>query len=124
MFQGQSIYLESDSLLSVQAIKECVQNYLKARVLLEQCRSLLSSQARVARVSLGLVKKHANKVAYLLIMLSCMLNSFIDFSSPPHLCWRLLCRIFDLMEKKIIQKKIVNKIFGLFSLVSQTIMYG
>lgn len=79
-FQEQKISIESDSLLNVQAIKGNIQNLLEEGLLIDQCRSLLNSRVGV---SLGFTKKHANRVAHLLARLPCMLNSFIEYSSPP-----------------------------------------
>lgn len=75
------ISVESDSLLSVQAIKGAVQNRLEAGTVIDQCRGLLYN---LAGVSLGFIKKHANRAAHLLARHPCTINSFIDFMSPPH----------------------------------------
>lgn len=80
VFNEQKIYVESDSLLSVQAIRNNMQNLLEEGLLIDQCRSILSS---TLGLSLGFIKKHGNKVAHDLARLPCMLNSFIEFSSPP-----------------------------------------
>lgn len=79
-YSGQSFCIESDSLLSVQAIKGEHQNLLEVGVLIDYCRTLISSRLNV---SLCFVKKQANRVAHLLARLPCTLNSFSDYSSPP-----------------------------------------
>ena len=78
--KGQTIVVESDSLLSVQAINGKVHNELEVGVLIEKCHAILRSRERVC---LSFVKKRANKVAHLLVRIFCMLYSFIDLSSPP-----------------------------------------
>lgn len=65
----------------MQAIKGGVLNRLEEGAIIEQCRFLLYRQASI---SLGFVKKKANKVAHLLARHPCTRNSFIDFSSPSH----------------------------------------
>lgn len=79
-FHGQGFIVESDSLLSVQAVKGSRQNFLEAGVLIEHCRTILGSKTNV---SLSFVKKHANRVAHLMARIPCTLNSFVGFSSPP-----------------------------------------
>ena len=77
-FSGYMIIIESDSLLSVKAIQGNNQNQLEAGMLVDQCRDILRTRELV---SLGFVKKHANRVASELARLPCTLNSFIIVSS-------------------------------------------
>lgn len=81
-FGDQVCYIESDSLLGVQAIKGRNQNNFEEGFLIEQCRMLIDSSSN--RLVLGFAKKQANKVAHLLARLPCALNSFVYYSSPPH----------------------------------------
>ena len=60
-FSGYKITIESDSLLSVKAIQGNIQNQLEAGILVDQCRDILKDRVLV---SLGFVKKHANRVAH------------------------------------------------------------
>ena len=72
--------IESDSLMSVQAIKQGQENLLELGDLIFQCRTLLRNNSRV---SLRFVKKHGNRVAHKFARIPCELNSFIVFQSPP-----------------------------------------
>ena len=75
-----TVLVESDSLLSVNAIKQNQSNLLELGDLVQQCGELLKSNDRIF---LSHVKKQRFKVAYTLARFPCALNSFIVFSSPP-----------------------------------------
>lgn len=75
-----TIIIESDSLISVNAIRrnQCI--LLELSDLVQQCGELLRCNGRIV---LSHVKNQANKVAHSLARLPCDLNSFIVFLSPP-----------------------------------------
>ena len=77
---GQVSVVESDSLMSVNAVNKQNQNRMELGNIVEQCRSIMGNNNGVSVV---FVRKHANKVAHLLARLPCTLNSFVDYSSPP-----------------------------------------
>lgn len=74
------VIVESDSLLSVQAINNGHDNLLESGDLVQQCQEEIRSSSRI---SVSHVKKQANKVAHNLARIPCELNCFTLFSSPP-----------------------------------------
>lgn len=78
----ENVEIESDSLLTVQAIVGGTDNYLEVGSMLQECRSLISNRPDI---SISFVKKQANKVAHLLARVPCEVNCFNDFLSPPQL---------------------------------------
>lgn len=77
---GRHIVIESDSILSVNAIQKAACNYLELGDLIRQCRVILDGRADL---SVHFVRKHANKVAHKLARLPCALNGSYVISSPP-----------------------------------------
>ncbi|XP_074328182.1 uncharacterized protein LOC141666094 [Apium graveolens] len=76
------VTIESDSLLSVNAVNQNQNCLLELGDFLQYCRELLRSNGRLV---LCHVKKHANKVVHQLAKFPCEPNSFIVYSSPPSL---------------------------------------
>ena len=74
------VEVESDSPLVVNALKKKVECCFEVDFILRECLSMLQSRPDV---SVLFVKKHANKAAHLLARVPCMVNSFVDFLSPP-----------------------------------------
>ena len=77
---GCSVTIESDSLISTNAINHGHDSSLEAEDLVQQCQEVLSNNSRI---SVRHVKKQANKVAHNLARVPCERNCFIVFSSPP-----------------------------------------
>lgn len=73
------VVIESDSLLSIQAIQQGQENMLEAGDLMEHCINIMSNDARL---SLKFVRKQANKVAHKISRFPCELNSLIVIPSP------------------------------------------
>lgn len=74
------ITLESDSLLSINAIKKNSSNLLEMGDLIEYCSDFLG---RRKEVKIGYVRKQANMVAHLLAKTPCEPNGFVEILSPP-----------------------------------------
>lgn len=72
--------LESDSLLSVNAVNQRYQNYLELGSLVQQCKNII---CRNVGFSLVFVRKHVNKVAHLMVKIPGEVNNFVVMSSPP-----------------------------------------
>lgn len=72
--------VESDPMLSVDAVNRMHQNRMELGDIIEHCRSILGSKDGVSVV---FIWKHANSVAHLLARLPCTFNSFVDYLSPP-----------------------------------------
>lgn len=72
--------IESDSLVTVQAINKAVENYLEVGVVFQKCREFLNDRRDI---SVSFVKKQANKVAHLIARVPCEVNCFIDLMTPP-----------------------------------------
>lgn len=70
------VQIESDSLITVQAIKTGARNYLEVGVMLHEARELLSARPDI---SVSFVKKQANTIAHLLARVPCQANSFNEF---------------------------------------------
>ncbi|XP_074323179.1 uncharacterized protein LOC141660115 [Apium graveolens] len=77
----QHVDVESDSLISVQAINKTSENYLEAGVVFQECRDVLRARSDIV---LSFIKKQANKVAHSVARVPCDVNCFVDFSTPPH----------------------------------------
>lgn len=77
---GGPITVESDSLLSVNAVNQGHDNLLESGDLVQQCQELLRNNDRI---SVSHIKKQANKVAHNFARLPCELNCFNVFPSPP-----------------------------------------
>lgn len=77
---GHTFVVESDSQQSVKAIHSTLHNHLDVEDLVEHCRLLIRNQVGV---SIGFVKKQANRVTHLLAHIPCTLNNFIGLLSPP-----------------------------------------
>lgn len=79
-FPPGPITIESDSLISVNAIRKGCLNMLELGHLVQQCRSIINSREGVSVV---FARKQANKAAHVLARYPCELNSFVINWSPP-----------------------------------------
>lgn len=77
---AQPIIMETDSLLSVNAIIRPNSNRLELGLILEHIRDFLD---RNNGLSIAFVRKQANKVAHKMARLPCMLNTYNIIMSPP-----------------------------------------
>ncbi|WOH16655.1 hypothetical protein DCAR_0936213 [Daucus carota subsp. sativus] len=75
-----NVELESDSLLTVQAVNRGVINFLEVGNLINESRLMMIGRPDI---DLVFVKKQANRVAHSLARVSCEVNCFIEFESPP-----------------------------------------
>ncbi|KAL8111232.1 hypothetical protein AgCh_019083 [Apium graveolens] len=87
------ITIESDSLLSINAIRKGSVNFLEIGHLVQHCRSLINSREGVSVV---FTRKQANKAAHILARHPCELNSFVINLSPP------LCLLETLLSDALI----------------------
>lgn len=78
--QVKTSIIESDSLMSVNAINMSYQNYLELGSLVQHCQHIISRRVGFSVVH---VRKQANKVAHQMAKIPCELNSFFVMSSPP-----------------------------------------
>lgn len=76
-----SVVIESDSMLSVQAIERGDINLLEVGNVIQDCRCMLNDRPDF---SVSFVRKQANQVACLIARVSCEVNCFHEFCSPPH----------------------------------------
>lgn len=76
------VEIESDSMLTVQAVKQGSPNYLEVGIMIQECRILLDD---LPDFSISFVKKQANKVAHTLARVPCEANCFREFLSPPQI---------------------------------------
>lgn len=83
--QYSNVMIESDSLISVNAIQNRSENFLEVGHLFEDCRAYLHSRGDL---SISFVKRQANKVAHMLARFPCLPNCQNVFLSPPLFCWR------------------------------------
>lgn len=74
------VVLETDSLLTVDAIKRTKEYRLEVGHVVDQCK-VMPEQSYNVKISH--IRKHANRVAHGLARISCTVNYFIVFSSPP-----------------------------------------
>lgn len=79
-FQDKIIDVETDSLLTVNAIKNGVIQYLELGHIFQQCREILEHRRNL---KIEFVKKLANNVAHEMARLPCELNSYKIITSPP-----------------------------------------
>lgn len=87
-FQNKKVKVESDSLLTIRALQGKKCNLMETGHVIESCRSMLQ---QLPLVSINHVRKQANRMAHSLAKITCSLNCFIVFSSPPnHLVETLL----------------------------------
>ena len=77
----QNVIIETDSMLTVQAINKHSENLLEVGNVLRECCSLLSTRQDI---SISFVRKQANNVAHMLARVPYEVNCFNDFYSPPH----------------------------------------
>ena len=75
-----TVVIESDSPLSVEAIRNGQESLLELGDLIHQCRDFLRHNDRL---KLSFVRKQANKVAHSIARIPCELNSSIVIPSPP-----------------------------------------
>lgn len=81
-FPNIPITIESDSLLTVSAVKKDAEHYLELGQIFRQCREILASRSNLGVV---FVKKLANNVAHGMARLPCALNSYNILMSPPQI---------------------------------------
>lgn len=74
------VVVETDSLLTADALCTDRNNLLEVDHVLDQCKILLHS---LPGVCVRHIRKHANTVAHSLARIPCLLNCFIMFTSPP-----------------------------------------
>lgn len=74
------VMVETDSKLSVEAIKGKRKYVLEVGHTIDQCQVLLQ---QLPNVSINHVRKQANKVAHELARMPCMINCSIVYASPP-----------------------------------------
>lgn len=77
---NHNVLVESDSLLVVEAVKQRRVYQFEVGTILEASHQLLMEKSNVR---IGHIRKLTNKVAHLMARLSCELNSYNDFDSPP-----------------------------------------
>ncbi|XP_074341815.1 uncharacterized protein LOC141679206 [Apium graveolens] len=77
-----NITVESDSLITVQALSKGSQNYLEVGNILQECRNLVDDRPDL---TISFVKRQANVVAHLLAQMPCKTNSSNDFLFPPQM---------------------------------------
>lgn len=78
----QKVIIESDSMLTVQAINQGTTNHLDVGNVLQESRMMLEIYPHF---NVSFARKQANKVAHALARVPCQANCFVDFSSPPQL---------------------------------------
>ncbi|XP_074323921.1 uncharacterized protein LOC141660834 [Apium graveolens] len=76
-----NVEVESDSMLTVQALRKGTQNFLEVGNILQENHLMLESRPNII---VSFVKKQANKVAHLLYRVPCEANCFTNFSFPPY----------------------------------------
>lgn len=76
----RSVVLETDSLLTVEAILRNKQCLLEVGHVIEHCRMLVNA---IPGFSINHVRKQGNKVAHRLARIPCVTNCFHVFTSPP-----------------------------------------
>ena len=82
-----NVTIESDSILTVRAVRNGSVNYLEVGNLFEDSRLIMRNRPDI---SISYVKKQANKAAHMLARVPCEVNCYNDFISPPQ-CWRFSC---------------------------------
>lgn len=70
--------VETDSLLTVRHIQEGIKNILEVGMLIYECRNLLGNHMSF---SVSHIRKHANKVAHLIVRVPFEVNIFLIFYS-------------------------------------------
>lgn len=75
-----SVDIESDSLLTVNAMTRCAENYLEVGNIIQECILILSN---CPDVSIAHVKGSANKAAHYLAREPCLVNNSKVYWSPP-----------------------------------------
>ncbi|XP_074356116.1 uncharacterized protein LOC141695803 [Apium graveolens] len=76
----QYVSVESDSFLSIQAIRRPCENLLELGHILESCRTIMQSRAGF---SISFIKRQANKVAHEMAKIPCLLNCQNLVTTPP-----------------------------------------
>ena len=76
------VVIESDSLITVQAINSSSDNFLEVGFILDACRTIFASRPGY---SISFVKRQANRVAHLVAKLPCSLNCQNFLTSPSGL---------------------------------------
>ncbi|XP_074336177.1 uncharacterized protein LOC141673344 [Apium graveolens] len=87
LFGMRHMDVESDSLISVQAINKDLENYLEVGVVFQEYRTILRARRDIM---LSFVKKQANKVAYLVARVPCDVNCLLIFRLLHIQCWSIL----------------------------------
>lgn len=75
-----NVEVESDSTLSVQALKRPHDNVLEVDFVLDECRAIIQSGIGL---SITFAKRQANKAAHLMARLPCLLDCQSIYTSPP-----------------------------------------
>ena len=76
----QKVEIESDSLLSVQALNRSNDIALEVGFVFDDCRDIIQSRTGL---SVTFAKRQANKAAHLMARLPCLLECQSIFTSPP-----------------------------------------
>lgn len=87
----QPVVIETDSLLTVQALEDRQKNQLEVGNLLHYCQEMLHKRRDV---SVHFIRKLANKAAHCLAHIPCMLNNYKKISSPPSILLETLMSDF------------------------------
>ena len=77
---GQSVQIESDSLVAINFICSKTANQLEIGHVFEMCPEIMQIRPDL---SLHFVRKQANEAAHLMARVPCELNSYNLFLSPP-----------------------------------------
>ncbi|XP_074342433.1 uncharacterized protein LOC141679985 [Apium graveolens] len=77
---ARPVIIESDSLLSVNALNNNILNWFEVGNMVGQCKEIMRARSGV---SIVFGRKQVNKVAHVLAKLPCDLNSFVISLSPP-----------------------------------------
>ena len=81
-FSNNPVIIETDSMLTVSAVKRNTMHYLELGSIFQQCRGILAERSDL---NLVFVNKLANSVAHEMARLPCELNSCEIFMSPPQI---------------------------------------
>lgn len=78
--QNTRVIIETDSLLTVQAIKSKEQNYLEVGAVIDDCKLQLQ---HLTEARIHFTRKQANRVAHEIARIPCLANCQNLFTSPP-----------------------------------------
>lgn len=77
---GRSVLVETDSLLTVQALKSSATNYFEVGDVIANCQAQLQ---RLVSTTVTFIRKQSNRVAHEIARLPCLVNCQNEFTSPP-----------------------------------------